>query len=149
MRGSGCIAPYLKSSISELFELWKVPLPESILWIKSKQKFLHTPRVHPLLIGLVYDTHINSSFKTQSSSLPTLDLLQQDIGDITALDELMLIAGDLNAPTGEAADALDPDDLNDILDSALQPVSGIPLGANQSEDKTNPCAFDKVLLNIC
>ena len=61
----------------------------------------------------------------------------------------MLVAGDFNAVTNEATDVLDPDDLSDILDPALQPVSGIRLFTRQSEDKTNPCAFGKVLLNIC
>ena len=81
VRGSGGIALCVKSSIAELFELWKVPLPGSILGIKSKQKFLHTTGMHHLFIGLVYNPPIHSTFETQSSSLPTLDLLQQNIAE--------------------------------------------------------------------
>ena len=105
--------------------------------------------LHHLFIGLVYNAPHGSTFEIHSGSLPTLDLLQQIIADIATEDGLMLIAGEFNARTGEAADTLSSDELSDVLDSTLQPVVYIPLGPRHSEHKGHICVFGKVLLSIC
>ena len=61
----------------------------------------------------------------------------------------MLIAGDFNARTGEAADTLSSDELSDVLNSAPEPADCTSLGPRQSEDKGQPCVVGKVLLSIC
>ena len=94
VRGSGGIALCVKSCIADEFEIWKIPLPGSLLWIKSKQKVMHSDGLHHLFIDLVYNAPHGSTFEIHSGALPTLDLLQQDIADIANEDGLMLIAGD-------------------------------------------------------
>ena len=122
VRGSGGIALYVKSCIADDFELWKIPLPGSVLWIKSKQKVMRSNSLHHLFIGLVYNAPHGSTFEIHSGTLPTLDLLQQNIADIATEDGLMLIAGNFNARTGEAADTLSSDELSDVFDLPSKPV---------------------------
>ena len=67
---------------------------------------MHSDGLHHLSIGLVYNAPHGSTFEIHSGALPTLDLLQQNIADIDIEDGLLLVAGDFNARTGEAADTL-------------------------------------------
>ena len=110
---------------------------------------MHSNGLHHLFIGVVHNAPHGSTFEIHSGALPTRDLFQQNIADIATEDELMLIAGDFNARTREAADTLSSDRLSDVLDSAPEPVDCIPLGPRQSEDKGQTCVFGKVLLSIC
>ena len=121
----------------------KIPLLGSLLWIKSKQKVTHSNGLHHLFIGLVYNAPHGLTFEIHSGALPTLDLLQRSIADIATEDGLMLIAGDFNARTGEAADTLSSDELSDVFDSAPEPVDCIFLGPRQSEDKGQTCVLAK------
>ena len=105
--------------------------------------------MHHLYIGLVYNAPQRSTFKIQSKSVPTLDLLQQKIADISTKDGLMVIAGDFNALTGDAQDSLGSEGLSDLLDSSIQPTSCMTLRPRISEDKAPVCAFGKLLLNVC
>ena len=127
VRGSGGIALYVRSSIAEHFEVWKVPLHGSILWIKSKQKLLHGSEMHHLYIGLVYNAPQRSTYRStnqvHSNSLPTLDLLQQNIADIITEDGFMVIAGDFNARTSDAQDHLSFEDLSDLGPERLSSIS--------------------------
>ena len=61
----------MRSRIANHFELWKIPLHGSILWIKGKQKFLHNTGMHHLYIGLVYNAPQRSTFEVHSKSVPT------------------------------------------------------------------------------
>ena len=144
VRGSGGIALYVKSCIADEFELWKILLPGSLLWIQSKQTVMHSNGLHHLFIGLVYNAPHGSTFGIHSGALPTLDLLQQNIADIATEDGLMLIAGDSNARTGEAADMLSSDKLSDVFDTAPEPVDCIPLGPRQPKDNGQTCVFGSV-----
>ena len=91
VRGSGGIALYVKSCIADGYELWKIPLPGSLLWIKSKQKVMHSNGLLHLLFSLVYNAPHGLTFEIHSGALPTLELLQQNIADIANEDGLMLI----------------------------------------------------------
>ena len=72
--------------------------------------------MHHIYVGLVYNAPQRSTFEILSKSAPTLDLLQQNIADISTEDGLMVIAGDFNARTGDAQDSLGSEDLSDLLD---------------------------------
>ena len=77
-----------------------------------------------------------------------LEQLQQDVAEVTAHNGLVLLTGDFNARTGEAADTLDADIAGDLLDNTLQPAVSTPLPLRKSAD-TKVCPFGKSLLNIC
>ena len=77
-----------------------------------------------------------------------LEQLQQDVAEVTAHNGLVLLTGDFNARTGEAADTLDADSAGDLLDNTLQPAVSTPLPLRKSAD-TKVCPFGKSLLNIC
>ena len=89
--------------------------------------------MHHIYVGLVYNA--------QSKSVPMLDMLQQNIADISTEDGLMVIAGDFNARTGDAQDSLSSEDLSDLLDPSIQPTSCMTLGPRIPEDKAHVCAF--------
>ena len=108
----------MRSSNANHIELWKVPLHGSVLRIKTKQKALYNTGMHHLHIGLVCNAPQRSAFELHSKSVPTLDLLQQNIAGISTDDGLMVIAGDFNARTGDAQDSLSCEDLSDLLDSS-------------------------------
>ena len=111
---------------------------------------MHSNGLHHLFIVLVYNAPHGSTFEIHRGALPTLDLLQQNIADIATEDDgRMLIAGDFNARTGEAADTLSSDKLSDVFDSAPEPGDCITLGPRQSEDKGQTWVYGKVLLSIC
>jgi len=77
-----------------------------------------------------------------------LEQLQQDVAEVTAHNGLVLLTGDFDARTGEAADTLDADIAGDLLDNTLQPAVSTPLPLRKSAD-TKVCPFGKSLLNIC
>lgn len=148
-RASGGVACYIKNALANRFELWRVSLPGSILWLRSKEKYLQNEEEHHLFIGLVYIPPKGSSSEHRSADLHAYDVLQQDITDMIAHDGMAIIAGDFNARTASAA-GFCQEDYTDILDTSLRPhVDTIaPLMPRQSAD-SHLCAFGKTLLEIC
>ena len=139
MRPSGGVACYVKNSLAMHFELWKVPSPGSIIWLKSKHRFVQCSGY--LFIGLVYQPPRSSTFQQHSDSLPILEQLQYDVAEV-------MLAGDFNARTGEATDILSPDVAADLLDNTLQPAACMPVLPRRSVD-SKVCAFGRSLLSLC
>ena len=151
-RGSGGVACYVKNGTAYRFELWKVSLAGSILWLRSREKFTRRTGDHHLYIGLVYippKGRTTSTYEQLSNSLPAYDLLQKDIAEVYAENGLAIIAGDFNARTGSATDVCQ-EDFSDILDASLlpDPESRLPVVPRQSAD-TKICAYGRSLLELC
>ena len=87
------IALDVKSSIAEMFEL-----EGPVAWIKGipgqEQAKINISAYNWDASPLHWPCLQCPTFKTQSSSLPNLDLREQNIPEITAVDELILKAGD-------------------------------------------------------
>ena len=77
---------------------------------------------HHLHVGLVYLPPKGSTFEQHCDTQPILEQLQQDVAEVTAHNGLVLLTGDFNARTGEAAETLDADIAGDLLDNTLQPA---------------------------
>ena len=139
-RASGGVACYIKNDLANRFELWRISVPGSILWLRSKEKYLQSDKEHYLFIGLVYIPPKGSSSES-ITDLPAYDVLQQDITDVIAHDGMAIIGGDFNARTAFAAGACQ-EYFSDILDASLQPEAetSVPLPSRQSAD-THLCAF--------
>ena len=148
-RASGGVAVYLKSSIACKFCVWKVSLPGSIVWLRSKGKLSHAGVEHRLYIGVVYIPPRGATIEHYSSSLPAYDILQQNIAEVCAAGGVMILAGDFNARTASAQDLTHQDEFADLLDFLLLPApppSSFP--TRQSFDKTS-CPFGRRLLETC
>ena len=74
--------------------------------------------------------------------------LQQDIAEVAARNRLVLLTGEFNARSCEAADTLYADHAGNLLDTTLQPAISTSLPLRKSAD-TKVCPFGKSLLNIC
>ena len=148
-RPSGGIACYLKDEIASRFELWRVSLAGSILWLKSKQTYMqHSVEGH-LYIGLAYIAPKGSTFERCHDGLSPFDILQHDIAEASASGGFILLAGDLNAHTGCASEAHGEQDFSDILDASLLPdPASRSLPPRKSAD-LKICPFGKALLNLC
>ena len=148
-RASGGVAVYLKNAIVCKFRVWKVSLPGSILWLRSKGKLPHAGGQHYLYIGVVYIPPRGATIERCSSSLPAYDILQQDIAEVCAASGVMIVAGDFNARTASAQDLTHHDEFEDLLDpSLLSAPHPCKLAARQSSDKSI-CPIGKRLLEIC
>lgn len=148
-RGSGGIACYLRNAIADRFELWRVSLPGSILWLKSKDKFMQETGEHHLYVAIVYIPPKGSTFESQSDAPPAYDILRQDVTEIAASSGLAIVAGDFNARTASAPGVCH-EDFTDVLDSSLQPdpQACMQLPSRQSADE-HLCTYGKVLLELC
>ncbi len=78
-RASGGVACYIKDALADRFELWRVSLPGSILWLRSKDKYLQNEEEHHLFIGLVYIPPKGSSSENHTTDIHAYDVLQQDL----------------------------------------------------------------------
>ncbi len=77
-KASGGVACYVKDTIASRCELWRIPSPGSILWLRSEEKFTWVSRDFHLHIGLVYiSPHGSSSEKHITVS--SYEMLQQDL----------------------------------------------------------------------
>lgn len=93
---SGGVACYVKNSLAMHFELWKVPSPGSIIWLKSKHRFVQCSGDCHLFIGLVYQPPRSSTFQQHSDSLPILEQLQYDVAEIAAHNGLVMLAREIS-----------------------------------------------------
>ncbi len=101
--------------------MWKVSLPGSIVWLRSKGKLSHAGGQHHLYIGVVYIPPRGATIE-HYSSLPAYDILQQNIAEVCAAGGVMIVAGDFNARTASAQDLKHQEELADLLDSSLLPA---------------------------
>ena len=148
MGAMGPATCYLKGDLAPRFDLWRVSIPGSIMWLRSKEKFTQRTGEHHLFIGLIYIPPRGSSSEQQSDAPPAFDVLQQDVADALAQNGLIVLAGDFNARTGSAAGTCAAD-FSGILDSSIQsqPEAHLSLPQRQSAD-SHTCAYGKTLLQL-
>ena len=132
VRPWGSVACYVTNSMAIHFEPWKVPSLGSILWLKSKPKFVQCHGTRHLRVGLVYLPPKRSTSEQRCDTQPNLEQLQQDVTGIAAYNGLVLLTKDFNARAGEAADLLDADIAGNLLDTTLQPATCTPLPLRNS-----------------
>ena len=68
-RASGGVACYVKDAIASRCELWRVSLPGSIMWLRSKEKYMQRTGEHHLYLGLIYIPPKGSSFNRTAMHL--------------------------------------------------------------------------------
>ncbi len=118
-RASGGVACYVKDAIASRFKLWRVSSPESILWLRSKEKLTWVSGAFHLHIGLVYVPPHGSSSEEQST-VELYEVPQQDLAGVLADNGVALVAGDVNARAGSASGTCMAD-FSDLCDTSLQP----------------------------